>query len=93
MLVLEVVKCQSAWKNKFYLHHCIPNKIITVSEQSKCSILIKILYLVARRHFIYICNSGFDLMGNEARVCQGDGSWNGSIPQCVYCRQLHPQLA
>ena len=32
---------------------------------------------------IYICNDGFVLMGVEARVCQNDGSWNGSIPQCI----------
>ena len=32
---------------------------------------------------VYICNVGFVLMGNKARVCQRDGSWNGSIPQCI----------
>lgn len=32
---------------------------------------------------IYICDDGFVLVGNEARVCQIDGNWNGSIPQCV----------
>ena len=42
---------------------------------------------------VYICNSGFVLMeGNEeTRVCQSDGIWNGSIPQCIpgtYCTQL-----
>lgn len=32
---------------------------------------------------VYICNDGFRLVGNEAtRVCQNDGNWNGSIPQC-----------
>ena len=31
----------------------------------------------------YICNDGFVLDGNRAtRVCQSDGYWNGSIPQC-----------
>ena len=31
----------------------------------------------------YICNDGFVLVGNRAtRVCQSDGNWNGSIPQC-----------
>ena len=31
----------------------------------------------------YICNDGFVLVGNKAtRVCQSDGNWNGSIPQC-----------
>ena len=43
----------------------------------------------------YICNDGFVLGGNEAtRVCQSDGMWNGSIPQCIpegsgmYCGQV-----
>ena len=31
----------------------------------------------------YICNDGFVLVGTKAtRVCQSDGNWNGSIPQC-----------
>ena len=44
---------------------------------------------------VYICNDGYNLMGNKARVCQKDGSWNGSEPQCIpekpsmYCSQLH----
>ena len=33
---------------------------------------------------VYICNDGSVLMGNEAtRVCQCDGNWNGSVPQCM----------
>ena len=32
---------------------------------------------------IYICNDGFNLMGTEARFCQSDGSWNGTIPLCI----------
>ena len=32
---------------------------------------------------VYICNDGFILVGGETRVCQSDGNWNGSIPQCV----------
>ena len=47
---------------------------------------------------LYICNDGFVPMegGATTRVCQSDGSWNGSIPQCIreesgtYCSQLHP---
>ena len=44
---------------------------------------------------VYVCIDGYNLMGNEARVCQRDGSWNGSKPQCMpeeggmYCRQLY----
>ena len=32
---------------------------------------------------VYICNDGFVLMGNEVRVCQTDGNWNGRTPQCI----------
>ena len=32
---------------------------------------------------VYVCSDGYDLMGNEARVCQKDGRWNGSTPQCI----------
>ena len=34
---------------------------------------------------VYVCNDGFVLMeGDKAtRVCQSDGSWNGSTPQCI----------
>jgi len=31
---------------------------------------------------VYICNDGLVLVGNEVRICQSDGNWNGSIPQC-----------
>ena len=33
----------------------------------------------------YICNDNYTLMeGDEVtRVCQGDGNWNGSTPQCI----------
>ena len=45
---------------------------------------------------VYICNDGFALVGNEARVCQSNGSWNGGTPQCIpqesgtYGSQLDP---
>ena len=32
---------------------------------------------------VYVCNDGYNLIGNETRVCQGDGIWSGSIPQCI----------
>ena len=32
---------------------------------------------------VYVCSDGYNLMGNEARVCQRDGRWNGSNPQCI----------
>ena len=31
---------------------------------------------------VYYCNDDFILMGNKARVCQSDGNWNSSTPQC-----------
>ena len=31
---------------------------------------------------VYICDDGFVLRGDKARICQSDGNWNGSISQC-----------
>ncbi|KAH3791983.1 protein lev-9-like isoform X2 [Dreissena polymorpha] len=30
----------------------------------------------------YMCNEGYKLKGDPARVCQGDEQWSGTIPQC-----------
>ena len=46
---------------------------------------------------VYICNNGFVLMEEEkaTRICQSDGNWNGSTPQCIpeergmCCSQLY----
>ena len=32
---------------------------------------------------VYICDDGFHQDGVATRVCQSDGIWNGSIPQCI----------
>ena len=32
---------------------------------------------------VYICDGGFHQDGAATRVCQSDGIWNGSIPQCL----------
>ena len=32
---------------------------------------------------VYICDEGFHQDGTATRVCQSDGVWNGSIPQCL----------
>ena len=32
---------------------------------------------------VYICDDDFHLDGAATRVCQCDGVWNGSIPQCL----------
>ena len=32
---------------------------------------------------LYICNDGFHQDGAATRVCQSEGVWNGSIPQCL----------
>ena len=30
----------------------------------------------------YTCDSGFELVGKETRVCEQDGVWQGSAPIC-----------
>ena len=37
----------------------------------------------ARSEAVYICDDGFHQDGVATRVCQSDGVWNGSIPQCI----------
>ena len=32
---------------------------------------------------VYICDDNFYPIGEATRVCQNDGKWNGSIPQCI----------
>ena len=32
---------------------------------------------------IYVCDDGFHQDGAATRVCQSDGVWNGSLPQCL----------
>ena len=32
---------------------------------------------------VYICDEGFHQDGAATRVCQSDGVWNGSVPQCL----------
>ena len=32
---------------------------------------------------VYICDDGFHQDGEATRVCQSDGVWNGSAPQCI----------
>ena len=36
----------------------------------------------AESEAVYICEDGFHQDGAATRVCQSDGVWNGSIPQC-----------
>ena len=30
----------------------------------------------------YSCNDGFELIGEDMRTCQTDGTWSGSAPTC-----------
>ena len=30
----------------------------------------------------YSCNEGYNIMGNEVRTCQENGSWSGEDPVC-----------
>ena len=31
----------------------------------------------------YTCNQGYLLCGAESRICQSNGSWSGSPPDCI----------
>ena len=31
----------------------------------------------------FTCNTGYELIGNDTRTCQSDGSWSGSDNLCV----------
>jgi len=34
-------------------------------------------------HICYLeCNTGYQLVGNDSRICQSDGSWNGNETVC-----------
>lgn len=30
----------------------------------------------------YTCDTGFEIIGDERRTCQGSGKWTGSTPSC-----------
>ena len=30
----------------------------------------------------FTCNAGYELIGNDTRTCQSDGSWSGSDVTC-----------
>ncbi|XP_078575446.1 sushi, von Willebrand factor type A, EGF and pentraxin domain-containing protein 1-like isoform X3 [Branchiostoma floridae x Branchiostoma japonicum] len=31
----------------------------------------------------YVCDSGYELKGNQERLCQADQTWRGELPECV----------
>ena len=39
---------------------------------------------------IYICNTGYNLVGDSSRTCQATGNWSGRAPTCqgVYVYKL-----
>ena len=39
----------------------------------------------------FICDFGFELIGDSQRVCQPDGTWSNMVPRCrckLHCRIL-----
>ena len=34
----------------------------------------------------YTCDVGYTLQGSNSRVCQSNGQWSGSVPQCQVSR-------
>ena len=47
----------------------------------------KVVYELQERTFrskaYYVCNDGFDLLGDEYRTCEASGSWSGEEPFCA----------
>ena len=41
----------------------------------------------------FTCDTGYELTGSDTRICQNDGSWNGSDTECIqgnnYYESLH----
>ena len=31
----------------------------------------------------FTCNTGYELTGNDSRICQSDGSWSGTETTCT----------
>jgi beta-2-glycoprotein 1 len=45
---------------------------------------------------IYSCNSGFTLIGDKVRTCEGDGWWSGQSPTCIkdiFCDTSPPLIS
>lgn len=40
----------------------------------------------------YVCDADFTIVGNDTRVCLGNGTWSGAEPKCLYswCPELLP---
>ena len=32
---------------------------------------------------VYTCRMGYELVGTEVRICQGNGLWSGGEPSCI----------
>ena len=37
----------------------------------------------------FLCNTGYELTGSNARTCQSDGSWSGSDTVCGRGKEPH----
>ena len=36
-----------------------------------------------------VCNTGYEVTGNDIRICQSDGSWSGSDDLCRKSKTAH----
>ena len=40
----------------------------------------------------YVCNSGYELVGNTVRTCQNNGQWSGNKPICERLGIIYAKL-
>ncbi|CAH1243596.1 CR1 [Branchiostoma lanceolatum] len=81
LLGLEVRTCQAnrTWssdKPECMPLHCPPPTAITNGTVLGSD-------FTYRQTVRYVCDSGFELKGNQERLCQADQTWRGELPVCV----------
>ena len=67
ILLFRVVVCPSLTYPNNGIMTCSLGDDGTLSDKDTCS---------------FTCNTGYELIGSDARTCQSDGSWSGSEATC-----------
>ena len=51
-------------------------------KMSKSDCFMRCLPLCTGEEVTFECDNGYILFGGDRRICQEDGSWSGSLPEC-----------